>query len=301
MEYIKIPNLYKVYDKFADSEEVYIMEKIHGTSTWLWMKTNYELRLHSGGESEAGFRKLFDVDELQKKIKQIMIEKGYELIKIHGKCYGEKQQKMSATYGDKLKFVAFDVFIDDKFLDVPMADKFIQNIGLEFVHYIKGPIVAENIESQAEADSVQAIRNGVGPGKLREGVVIRPINERLFDDGTRCIAKHKNHQFMEVLHKRPLIKKKLDGTCIDIIEQNHCTVANDWITEMRVVHVIDKMLHNKQEKKLDKSDLVQFLELLVNDVEAESHGEIEWTDILRKEMKTQGRIIYLNVLKKMMI
>ena len=57
---------------------------------------------------------MFDENFLKEKFKEIGIDK----IIVYGEAYGGKQQGMRATYGDKLKFIVFDVKIYDRFLSV---------------------------------------------------------------------------------------------------------------------------------------------------------------------------------------
>ena len=51
---------------------------------------------------------------------------------------------------------------------------------------------------------MQAIRNGMGPGKQREGVIVKPIIESYLRSGKRVVFKHKNEIFWEIKTKRSL-------------------------------------------------------------------------------------------------
>ena len=68
-------------------------------------------------------------------------------------------------------------------------------IGLEFVSYIKIQTTLEAIDAEMLRPSVQAVRNGCGEDKKREGVVLRPLVEMTDSRGDRVIAKHKNPEF----------------------------------------------------------------------------------------------------------
>lgn len=60
----------------------------------------------------------FDIPFLTNILQAIANQNQWEIIRIHGECYGNKQQKMNLTNGDKLKFAVFDIKIDgEKFLN----------------------------------------------------------------------------------------------------------------------------------------------------------------------------------------
>lgn len=69
---------------------------------------------------------------------------------------------MSKTYGPNFKFIVFDIRINfndtlnDKFLDVSDAE-------------------------------IMAIRNGIGNGRVREGIVVKPIHEGKMSNDERAI------------------------------------------------------------------------------------------------------------------
>jgi hypothetical protein len=56
---------------------------------------------------------------------------------------------MRKTYGDKLRFVAFEVKIGDKWLNVPSAESIVTSFGLDFVPYEKIPTTIESLKCVA--------------------------------------------------------------------------------------------------------------------------------------------------------
>jgi hypothetical protein len=219
----------------------------------------------------------------------LMNQNNWSSIKIHGEGYGGKQQGMSKTYGNDLKFIVFDIFVTDtnnssNFLDIPQAENIATQLGFEFVHYVKGPNTPEWIEEQANNESIQAIRNGMGHNKPREGIVIRPIFENCFPDETRAIVKHKNSEFWEIKSPRPL------GEKIIVIEEAD-KIVDEWVTEQRFYHVIDRVLQNKHTKELEKRDIKQIMELMIEDVQRESEGEIIWSDLVGKKIRRMTGIM----------
>ena len=134
MGYMHIENLYRLQTILL-FKECYAMEKIHGTSANItWDKVG--LAHHSGGEKHEKFVSLFDNSSIYAKF----IDLGFKdrKVTIYGEAYGGKCQGMSETYGNALKFIAFDVCIDEtNWLNVPEAEAFCKSLGIEFVHYVK--------------------------------------------------------------------------------------------------------------------------------------------------------------------
>lgn len=132
MSYLDIDNLYKNKDILL-FKQCYALEKIHGTSSHISFdiftdkKENsvFDAELNgiyckvhyfSGGEKYENFIKLFNSKTLAQKYLELAIN---QKMIIYGEAYGGKQQSMSATYGKDLKFIAFEVKIDDNWLSVP--------------------------------------------------------------------------------------------------------------------------------------------------------------------------------------
>ena len=126
-------------------KECYAMEKIHGTSAHISYKDN-KILFFSGGEKQETFENIFDKKELLKKIKKL----GTEDIKIYGEAYGGKCQGMSETYGKDLRFIVFDIKINDLWLNVYKADDLTTSLGLEFVAYHKIFTYLNSIDSEKD-------------------------------------------------------------------------------------------------------------------------------------------------------
>jgi len=178
MGYLHIPNLYKNTEILL-FKECYALEKIHGTSTHISWK-NGKINFSSGGEKYEKFEKLFNIKELEKKFKEL-----FECdVVIYGEGYGGKCQGMSGTYGKELKFIVFDIKVDGNWLDVSNAEDVAKKLGLEFVDYVKIKTELKLLDKERDKNSTQAIRNGCG-GKLREGIVLRPLIEVTKNNGSR--------------------------------------------------------------------------------------------------------------------
>ncbi len=234
-------------------KECYALEKIHGTSAHIAWK-NGKIRFFSGGVSYDSFAGLFSGET----IFSSFVLLGHEAVTVYGEAYGGKCQGMSATYGRDLRFVAFDVKIGDMWLSVPNAADVARKLGIEFVHYELISTDLSSIDAQRDAPSVQAVRNGIAEPRMREGVVLRTLVELTRSNGSRIMAKHKRPEFSE----RKTIQY-VDPAKRAIME-NAEEIAAEWVTDMRLNHILDK-LGNPSEFK----DIPRVIDAMVEDVTRE--------------------------------
>lgn len=255
-----ISNMYKQKNILL-FKEVYCLEKIHGTSAHVaWKVLDKEVTFFSGGESHAKFTALFDSADLKSKFEELFPDVD---VVVYGEAYGGSCQKMSATYGKDLKFVAFDVKVNDIWLNVPNAEDVATKLGLEFVAYAQVTTDLAALDAERDADSTQAIRNGMGTGKKREGVVIRPLQEFIDSSGERVIVKHKRDEFKETATPRVVSDEKLQ------VLTEAKAIADEWCTAERLNHVLDKL---PQDIGMESTKLV--ITAMVEDVYREAKGEI---------------------------
>ena len=276
MGYLHINNLYREQDILM-FKECYALEKIHGTSAHIKFKqkpnviNEWDLTFFSGGESHEKFVSLFDQADLIAKI----TEKGIpaQEITIYGEAYGGKCQGMSETYGKELKFIVFDVKIGDCWLDVPKAESVAKSLGLEFVHYARVTTDLKVLDAERDAFSVQAIRNGCGPDKHREGVVLRPLIELTKNNGDRLICKHKGAAFSETAKPQ----KVVDPAKAEYWKQAE-EIANQWVTLNRLKNVLSHL----KEEEIKMENMGKIITLMQEDVQREAEGEIVWNEDVKK-------------------
>jgi len=281
MGYLHIENLYKNQD-ILFFKRCYALEKIHGTSAHISLNSG-NLNFSSGGEKHDNFVKLFDADALKEKLSSYGVEK----ITVYGEAYGGKCQGMSATYGKVLRFVAFDVMIDGDWLTVPKAEKIVKNLGLEFVHYEEISTDISDIDAQRDADSIQAVRNGMGFGHKREGVVLRPLIECMFNAG-RIITKHKRDEFRET--KSPRTIDRLGIEKVKAMEDAN-EIAEEWVTATRLQHVLDKIPgHSIVMMKI-------IIDAMIEDIVREATSEIVDSKEARAAIGRNTAIMYKKYLK----
>lgn len=283
MGYLHIDNLYKD-QTILIFKECYALEKIHGTSAHVWWDADQkQVKFFSGGEKHERFSALFDVAELTR----IFSEKYLTDTYIYGEAYGGKQQAMSHTYGTELKFVAFEVKIGDKWLNVPTAERVCNSVGIEFVDYVQCSTDMASLNFERDKDSTQAIRNGVGPGKIREGVVLKPLVEFTTNNGGRVIAKHKRDEFKETKTPREVSPEEFK------VLEDAKAIAEEWVTEMRLEHVLDKLPQD-----ISMEGTRDVIVAMVEDVYREAKGEIIESKEVTKYIGARTAILFKERLQK---
>jgi hypothetical protein len=255
MGYLHIDNLYKNQDILA-FKECYALEKIHGTSAHISYNMG-SAGFFSGGAKYEEFVSLFNKAELESRFSQWSFEK----VTVYGEAYGGKMQRMKETYGDRLRFVAFDVRIGDSWLAVPNAEEISLKLGLEFVHYTRTSTDLEKLDAERDADSIQALRNGCGSGKIREGVILRPVFEVTKNNGERIISKHKRSEFRETATPRDVDPTK------QLIWEGAERISFEWVTAERLRHVLDKITAT------EVSQTGAVVKAMIEDVNREGAGE----------------------------
>lgn len=260
MGFMHIDNLYK-NQEILMFKECYALEKIHGSSAHIsW---NGDIKFFAGGTSHSEFIKIFDAEKLLEKFY------GMEKITVFGEAYGGKCQGMGKTYGEKLKFVVFDVCINDLWLSVPQADDFAKDLGLEFVEYERIMTSLEEIDRCRDKCSAQAMRNGCGK-KDREGVVLRPIMELRKNNGERIICKHKRDTYRETKTERKVSPEKLK------VLNDAKEIAEEWVTTHRIQHVLSKISDVRME------NMKNIICAMCEDIKREGEGEIVWSKQVEK-------------------
>ncbi len=281
MSYMHIENLYKNQDILL-FKECYALEKIHGTSSHITYKSG-RIAFFAGGTSHENFCALFDHDSLKQAIDNMAL--GDNSITIYGEAYGGKLMGMSKTYGNTLKFIAFEVKIGDSWLSVPKAEVIVKSLGLEYVAYVRIPATIETIDAQRDALSVQAERNGMGQHP-REGIVLRPIEEVVKNNGERIIAKHKGAAFSETATPR-----SVNPDALKLIAGARA-IATEWVTFERLRHVLDS---TKLELKIENTGNV--IVAMTEDILREARGEIVDSLAARKEINRATALLFKQILR----
>lgn len=262
MGYMHIDNLYK-NQRILMFRRCYAMEKVHGTSAHVKWKDG-AVTLFSGGEPMIRFAKLFDLEALAAKFQEL----GCPEVTVYGEAYGGSQQGMSDTYGPDLRFIVFDVQMVDRWLKVPDMDGVARQLGFEVVPWEETSTDLASLDAIRDKPSEVAVRRGVTEPKLREGVVLRPLEEMTINNDQRVICKHKGDAFTERA-KQPRVQDTR-GKLEVIAEAN--AIANEWVTEERLSHVLGHFKADGNELKIENTGKI--IEAMVEDVYREAKGEI---------------------------
>lgn len=287
MGYLHIENLYK-NKTILMFRECYALEKIHGSSAHVAWRTNDEMEainLFAGGGSHENFSKLFDIPAMT----EVFRKMGHATVTIYGESYGGSMQKMSDVYGKEGRFIAFDVQVGDTWLNVPNAEEVVLALGLEFVPYVKTSTDVDALNALRDMRSRVAVRRGMGHDKVSEGVVLRPLIELHDNRGKRIICKHKGEAFNERTNT-----PHVDDARATVLSDAQA-VAVEWVTEMRLTHVLDKM---PPEKKAELRNIPDVGSAMVEDVYREAKGEIvESRDVERAIRTATGRLFKTRITK----
>ncbi len=261
MGYLHIDNLYKD-QTILMLKECFALEKVHGTSAHLKWKDG-RVTYFSGGESHPKFLAIFDVDRMHASLAAV----GQSEVTVYGEAYGGKCMGMRMTYGEELRFIAFDVRIGEHWLSVPQAVQIVESLGLEFVPWEKTSTDVAILDRIRDRPSEVAVRRGRG-AHAREGIVLRPLIELTTNAGSRIIAKHKGATFSE----RITPPKIMDPAQLAILVAADA-IAEEWVTEMRLTHVLDKVrAANGGDVGIQHTPRV--IDAMVEDVTREAAGEI---------------------------
>ncbi len=278
MSYIDMDNLYKNQDVLL-FKEAYAMEKIHGTSAHIgWAGKVYYF---SGGERYENFKTLFNEESLIENFQKMNVEK----VVIYGEAYGGKCQGMSATYGKDLRFVAFEVKIGDSWLAVPQAEGIVRSFNLDFVPYVQIKTDLSELDFWRDAPSQQAVKCGIMEERKREGIVLRPLIEVTKNNGQRIISKHKNEAFQETKTKREITTEGLK------VLTEAREIATEWVTPMRLNHVLDKF----PEANIEHTG--EIIKAMIADVQKESVGEVVLSKEALREISKETALCFKQHLK----
>lgn len=296
MGYAKIYNLYQDQRILAFAE-CFAMEKVHGTSAHVRLRDG-QLQFFSGGVQMAPFQALFDHADLQAKLQLLAECHGVQDVTVFGEAFGGKCQGFSHTYGPNLRFVAFDVEIGNAsedqrrvFLSVIDAEAVIKRLGLRFVRYARIPTTMAAIDAERDRFSYEAELVGI-PDKHGEGVILRPVKEVRDARGNRVCAKHKRDEFRETKTARPVVTQEaLDARLKDD------ALASEWVTEMRMTHVMDKLTAGGA--TLGPKDTGNVIAAMEADVMAESAGSgAEWSHAALRALRSQTAKLFQKMMPK---
>lgn len=177
---------------FVDGEEIYISEKADGSS---WRGVWLDGELHVGSRTEwkrqaehiVFWKATRDNPWI---VEWLMANPGMTL---YGEVFGNmgriKYVQPGHKLGEKVYFRAFDILEGNRWLDYADFERLIPAEGRVPLIY-KGPYSAATLEGLVEGDSALG-------GKIREGIVIRPVIERTSPEIGRVQLKVVSNRYLE--------------------------------------------------------------------------------------------------------
>ncbi len=115
--------------------------------------------------------------------------------------------------------------------------------------------------------------------------------EFVHPNGGRIMAKHKNDIYKEREHAPKLQTKEQ----LKVLE-DATAIAQEWVTLMRLVHVLDKL--KAQSLKLEMKQMNKIILAMVEDVEREAKGEILENKYTRKAIGKKTVKLFTQYLKE---
>lgn len=201
--YTKIENLKNFPDVFEEGEVVAITEKIHGTNfragyvkparRWLvnllfgWALSEYDFVFGSHNVELGWGDKTYYGRNVYGRIARMLglknkIPGGYV---VYGEIFGPGIQDL--RYGrDAIDVMFYDVMYKGKYLAHDEAQDLLHTWGLSTIPVLyRGPYHTDVVEGLIGEDSVSVLDKET----VREGVVIKPLMERLTSEGRRAVLK----------------------------------------------------------------------------------------------------------------
>ena len=200
--YTDIENIKRFPEVLVDGEEVICAEKLHGTCTVVAL-IDGQLAVSSKGNAGKGLGIIRDTDEEGKTInvywrmaerydlesKLQMLSEPYLLDSTRIHIYGETLGVQDLLYGlpkGELEFRAFDIRVDEQFLDYDQLVDVCRVMTIPTVPVLyRGPFNREAVEAAATGRETFS----GSESHVREGVVVRPVAERRDPELGRVILK----------------------------------------------------------------------------------------------------------------
>lgn len=202
----------KYMDAFIDGEIFEATEKIHGTQTrFIFAKgdsnneafgENKDIYIASKGQGDKGlffknnasnetsyYVRAFKENNIEEKVVNSKLYQENDMVTLFGETYGMQDLKYGLTNG-KVGYRLFDVYVgkprQGRFLNFEECKQFADEVGIERVPSLYvGPYSYDKVMELTSGKTTL----GTNKDQIREGVVIRPLNERYVDDLGRCFVK----------------------------------------------------------------------------------------------------------------
>jgi Rnl2 family RNA ligase len=198
-------------------------------------------------------------------------------------------------------FYAFDLKVNGQFINYCIFEEIMKNLGFNYARPLK---IGNFDECLAYPNSFQTTIPDFYSlpdieDNICEGVVIKPVDAKFFDNGSRVILKNKNDRFKEK-EKKP--KKVVKEVVLSEEQEKSISALNEYVTENRLKNVISKIgeVTDKDFGKILGAFTKDILEEHIKDDESFNNMEKEdrkvVTKLLSKDVALFLRQRFLNVI-----
>lgn len=188
VKYTEIENMRSFPSVIADGEEVVATEKIHGTNCRIGliegerMAGSMNVRLKQPEDPKASWYwmpfTLPGVGDMLEALGRL-----HRQVILFGETYG-RVQKLRYGLENGIAFRAFDLLCDGKYVGWDAFEEICRAYGVETVPLLyRGPFSLDQAKALSEGKTM------LGGGHIREGVVIKPIQERVDPTVGRVMLK----------------------------------------------------------------------------------------------------------------
>lgn len=202
----------KHMDAFVDGEMFEATEKLHGTQTrFVFTKgithpetfgENKDIYIASKGQGDKGlffknndsnthsyYVRAFKLNDIENKVVNSKLYQESEMLTLFGETIGMQDLKYGLTNGH-IGYRLFDVYVgkprQGRFLNYEECKAFAEEVGIDRVPSLfVGEYSYEKVMELTDGKTTY----GKNKDQIREGVVIRPLNERFVDDLGRVMLK----------------------------------------------------------------------------------------------------------------
>jgi RNA ligase (TIGR02306 family) len=197
-KYTDIENLRNFPEVFEPGEEVVVTEKIHGTNARIGyvegrlLAGSHGLQRRRPEPEEMAVNTYWFPATLEPVVKLLDdLSARHEVAILYGEVYGAKIQKLHYGRRGGLGFAAFDLLVDERYLDYDEFHDLCARHGVATVPLLdRGPFSLENVRELSAGQTV------LPDDHIREGVVVRPARERFDEKVGRAILKYLNDDYL---------------------------------------------------------------------------------------------------------
>ncbi len=198
VSYTDVENLRHFPGIFPPDEQVSLTEKIHGTSCRIGI-IDGEVMAGSMGlrrkrpEPDQAAASIYWAPASQPGVMALLSElaAAHKQVILFGEVYGAKVQSLGYGKPGASGFVAFDLFADGRFLDVDDFQERCKRHGVPMVPELaRGPFSWDLVYAHGKGQTT------LGANHIREGVVVKPLRERLDPKLGRVILKYISDDYL---------------------------------------------------------------------------------------------------------